>query len=318
MDKPLVAIRSLVYNHEPYLRDFFEGIVSQKTKFPFIAVVHDDCSTDGSAAIIREYADKYPEIIKPIYEEVNCYQNGMWPEANQKIFAAYGDAKYIAYCEGDDYWTDPLKLQKQVDILESNPDYSMCYTDYTNVNAAGELIVWSNREKNVNRSFTGDSFAELLKGNYIQTCTILYRKTITDDKEYQGRLDYELSLQCALKGKCVFIAEKMSNYRIQPTSIIHTQFAKIKAQSNEIWYRYVERYNSELESQRECIDHIKIMSTICYMLISKFLSAKYVGDKTENMQIKSLLKRYPTLYVYLPFGILKRIGNKVRKLIKNK
>ncbi|MBO4690507.1 MAG: glycosyltransferase [Paludibacteraceae bacterium] len=122
-NRPIVAIRTLVYNHEIYLRDYFEGIIMQQTSFPFIAVIHDDCSTDSSAKIIREYADKYPEIIKPIFEEQNCYQNGLWSEANKKMEDAYKNAKYIAYCEGDDYWTDPKKLQRQVDFLETHPEY---------------------------------------------------------------------------------------------------------------------------------------------------------------------------------------------------
>lgn len=123
-NKPLVAVYTLVYNHEPFLRDYFEGIIMQKTNFPFIAIVHDDCSTDGSAAIIREYAEKYPDIIKPIFEEINCYQNDLWERVEKKMEAAYKDAKYIAFCEGDDYWTDPLKLQRQVDFMESNSNYS--------------------------------------------------------------------------------------------------------------------------------------------------------------------------------------------------
>lgn len=123
-NRPIVAIRTLVYNHEAFLRDYFEGIIMQKTDFPFIAVIHDDCSTDGSAKIIREYAAKYPKIIKHIFEEQNCYQNGLWNEANKKMEEAYKDAKYIAYCEGDDYWTDPNKLQRQVDFLDAHPEYA--------------------------------------------------------------------------------------------------------------------------------------------------------------------------------------------------
>lgn len=123
-NRPIVAIRTLVYNHEAFLRDYFEGIIMQKTNFPFIAIVHDDCSTDESAKIIREYAAKYPKIIKPIFEEQNCYQNGLWNEANKKMEEAYKDAKYIAYCEGDDYWTDPNKLQRQVDFLDAHPEYA--------------------------------------------------------------------------------------------------------------------------------------------------------------------------------------------------
>lgn len=124
----LVAIRCTVYNHEPYLRDCLEGFVMQKTNFRFVAVVHDDASTDKSADIIREYAEKYPDIIKPIYEIENQYskQDGSLGRIMNAAIDATG-AKYIATCEGDDYWIDPCKLQKQVDFLENHPDFSICF-----------------------------------------------------------------------------------------------------------------------------------------------------------------------------------------------
>ena len=129
--KPLVAIHCLVYNHEPYLRDCFEGFVMQKTNFRFVAVVHEDCSTDNSAAIIREYAEKYPEIFRPIFETEN-----QWGKHDGSINTIMNDAidatgaKYVAMCEGDDYWIDPLKIQKQVDFLDLHPDVGMCFTDF--------------------------------------------------------------------------------------------------------------------------------------------------------------------------------------------
>lgn len=128
--KPLVAIHCLVYNHEPYLRDCFEGFVMQQTNFQFVAIVHDDSSTDGSAAIIREYEEKYPHIFKPIYETENQYskRDGSLERIMNEAIDGTG-AKYVAVCEGDDYWTDPLKLQKQVDFMEANPEYSLCLTN---------------------------------------------------------------------------------------------------------------------------------------------------------------------------------------------
>jgi len=126
----LVAIKCLVYNHESYLRECFEGFVMQKTNFRYVVVVHDDVSTDGSVAIIREYEEKYPEIFRPIYEQENqwCKQDGSLNRVVERALVET-NATYIALCEGDDYWTDPLKLQKQVDFLEAHPDYSMCFTN---------------------------------------------------------------------------------------------------------------------------------------------------------------------------------------------
>ena len=127
-DPIMVTIRCITYNHEPYIRQCLEGFVMQKTNFRFEAIVHDDASTDGTAAIIREYAEKYPDIIKPIYETENQFSKH--DGSLGRIMDAHMHGKYIAMCEGDDYWIDPLKLQKQVDFLEANPEYGMCYTNF--------------------------------------------------------------------------------------------------------------------------------------------------------------------------------------------
>lgn len=116
----IVSIRCTAYNHEKYIRDCLEGFIMQKTNFRFEAIVHDDASTDRTADIIREYATKYPDIIKPIYETENQYSKHDGSLSRIMTEACIG--KYIAFCEGDDYWTDPLKLQKQVDFLETHPD----------------------------------------------------------------------------------------------------------------------------------------------------------------------------------------------------
>lgn len=124
----MLSIWCITYNHEPYIRQCLDGFVMQNTNFRFEAIVHDDASTDGTAAIVREYAEKYPDIIKPILETDNQYSKG--DGSLDRIMGAACKGKYIAFCEGDDYWVDPLKLQKQVDFLESHPEYGMVFTDY--------------------------------------------------------------------------------------------------------------------------------------------------------------------------------------------
>lgn len=123
---PLVSIKCLVYNHEPYLRQCLDGFVMQKTNFAYEVIVHDDASTDNSANIIKEYAKKYPNIIKPIFESHNQFSEKNGSVGRIMNAALHPRAKYIAICEGDDYWTDPNKLQIQVDFLEKNKDYAFC------------------------------------------------------------------------------------------------------------------------------------------------------------------------------------------------
>lgn len=123
--QPLVSICCITYNHESYIRETIEGFLMQKTKFPIEVLIHDDESTDKAADIIREYENKYPDIIKPIYQFDNKYSKGISVSVTYNFPRARG--KYIAMCEGDDYWTDPSKLQKQVDFMEVNPDCSLCF-----------------------------------------------------------------------------------------------------------------------------------------------------------------------------------------------
>ena len=121
----LVSVCCITYNHKPYIRQCLDGFMMQKTTFPFEVLVHDDASTDGTADIIREYESKYPNIIKPIYQKENQYSKGIRISPTFQYPRAKG--KYIALCEGDDYWIDPYKLQKQVDFLEGHPEYGLCY-----------------------------------------------------------------------------------------------------------------------------------------------------------------------------------------------
>ena len=124
MDTPLVSIWTLAYLHAPFIRQCLEGILMQKTTFSFELIIHDDASTDETADIIREYETRYPDVIKAIYQSENQFTKG--GGVISKFVLPKTQGKYIAMCEGDDYWTDPLKLQKQVDFLETHPDYSMC------------------------------------------------------------------------------------------------------------------------------------------------------------------------------------------------
>ena len=222
-EQPKVIIRCLVYNHEPYLRDCLEGFVMQKTNFPFKAVVHDDCSTDGSAAIIREYAEKYPHIIEPIYETENQYSKRDGSLGRIMNEATLGRSPYIAYCEGDDYWIDPFKLQKQVDFLDTHKDYSMCFS-------ACEIV---KEREDLNVSFFGDTVesreytaTELLKTWMVPTASICIRESVANDKRllcFDRRKtcgDIFIILTAAHHGRVYAMDEKMVVYRVNPGSIM--------------------------------------------------------------------------------------------------
>ena len=170
----LVSIRCCTYNHESYIRQCLDGFVMQKTNFRFEAIVHDDASTDGTAAIIREYASRYPDIIKPIFEKENQYSKH--DGSLSRILNSHMRGKYIAMCEGDDYWTDPYKLQKQVDYMENHPECVIVHTGFYYLRKDKIAIAQRERER-VNKISDSKILFNILNGNNyrIQTCTTLYK-----------------------------------------------------------------------------------------------------------------------------------------------
>lgn len=228
----LVAIHCLVYNHEPYLRDCFEGFVKQETNFRFVAIVHDDCSTDGSAAIIREYAETYPEIIKPIYEIENQWRkhdNSLERIMNDAIDLT--EAKYVAMCEGDDYWTDPLKLQKQVDILEADETLMMCCTTCSVVDNHSQIIASVRQEPVVKDNKEGRyTIRDFFTDNHqYPTMSVVFRNTHKDEvrakfEHTQNKWlgDWTLWICLLIYGDMYFLNEVTCAYRVNPTSVTHT------------------------------------------------------------------------------------------------
>jgi glycosyltransferase involved in cell wall biosynthesis len=122
--KPLVSVHLLTYNHEKFIAQSIESAVNQQTNFPFEIVIGDDHSTDGTSEIVDKYAAQYPELIRVVRGKING-----GPQPNSIRILENSQGKYMAALEGDDYWIDTLKLQKQVDFMENNPDFSICFTN---------------------------------------------------------------------------------------------------------------------------------------------------------------------------------------------
>lgn len=208
----MVTIRCATYNHERFIRQCLEGFVMQRTNFRFEAVVHDDASTDGTAAIIREYAEKYPDIIKPIFETENQYSKH--DGSLRRIMNAHTHGKYVALCEGDDYWIDPYKLQKQVDFLESHPDYVMCSHQFDAFDETAKTLI-----KNSNPSFKGKTYdlGSLINGEwYYQPLTVMYRLDALDISHYDRykmTMDVVLFYEILKHGKGYCMPDVMAIYR---------------------------------------------------------------------------------------------------------
>lgn len=175
--EPLLSIVTITYNHELYIRKCIEGVLMQQVNFPIEFIIAEDCSTDGTLAVCKGYAEKYPDLIKLITSENNV---GAIVNERRAMKAAKG--KYIAFCEGDDYWTDPLKLQKQVDFLEENPEYSVTFHRCKHYNVVDDTIkddqcgfLFQNNEEGV------DVTVEMFFDKWItQPLTMVYRASMFD------------------------------------------------------------------------------------------------------------------------------------------
>lgn len=226
MEKPLVSICCITYNHEKYIRDALEGFVMQETNFPFEVLIHDDASTDRTADIIREYEKKYPDIIKPIYQKENQYSKGIKISATYNFPRAQG--KYIALCEGDDFWTDKKKLQIQTDFMEKNNDFVFCCHGRYNLDYFKKRYY---PEPFVNVPEDGIACAhEMALGKFMSyTQTFFFRndiyinikEKIERDTDNAPMGDLQLVFNFALVGKIKYFKKRMATYRRASGSVTH-------------------------------------------------------------------------------------------------
>ena len=220
----LVSISCITYNHVQYISQCLDGFLMQKTSFPFEVLIHDDCSTDGTVEIIKEYEEKYPDIIKPIYEEENQYQQGK-PSGSAVWNFPRARGKYIAICEGDDFWIDQFKLQKQVDILESNPDVTFVYTAFKTVDNNGAEIFRKFFDDCMKKSKSGYIVDSLLRGNFILTLTSCFRASVLTNKSCLSALegyslDYYYFMKSALQGPVIYLPDVTGAYRQNPEGAV--------------------------------------------------------------------------------------------------
>ena len=280
----ILTVRTTAYNHERYIRDCLEGIVMQKTNFRFEAVVHDDCSTDNTASIIREYAAKYPDIIKPIYEEENQYSKGVNSQMNTKM-NALTHGKYIAICEGDDYWTDPTKLQRQVDFLESHPEYSMCFHD-VEVKAEVGREWYDCFGKIEDREYKA---LELIRDWKVPTCSMVIRREVYEKRPVNSKFrmgDNVLVMTCLSNGKVWGMNRKMGVYRLNPGSWLDTHKGKRNC------YDFISHYKGMMEEFPLCRCQ-QMYNNIENKYFELMAILKKEGNQEEFERVKNDYLHYP-------------------------
>lgn len=240
MDTAMVAVHCSVYNHGRYLRKCLESLVEQRTDFRYVIVVNDDASTDDSADIIREYADRYPDLILPILHKENLFSQGI---SRTPFMFAKCDAKYIAICEGDDFWTDPDKLQKQVDYMETHPDYSLCvHASYCAHEDGSYFTEKFFRPYDTSRTIT---MQDIFGKWRFATNSMLYRRTARPEYvvPFRGDCsngDYALTVYLALHGKVYYIDELMSAYRVESVNSLNWKWRADKSKYIDARERFIQ------------------------------------------------------------------------------
>lgn len=301
----IVAIDCITYNHESYIRDCLEGFIMQKTNFKFVAIVHDDASIDGTAKIIKEYADKYPDIIKPIFEIENQYskRDGSIQRIMSDAINATG-AKYVAMCEGDDYWIDPYKLQKQVDFMEKHPECGFIGTK-CKIRRKNEIvdedIVYLNNPieiKGIYEYYDNVFEKYAMYGPPIRTVSLLYRTELLYNENPIG--DYTLQAILAYKSNLAFINEECCVYRVHDTGVSNAKDDKSKLAYTQ-WYIEQKLFlNNRFPT--EChFDQDELNDILLYLKLRIAIrDNRYKDAKIYKSQIKTY--KYKKKYMYKRFN----------------
>ena len=278
-----VSVLCATYNHEEYLHQTLDSFLNQKTDFPFEVLVNDDASTDGTGDIIREYAAKYPEIIRPFYQKENLYSRRI--NLYDVVFFPACRGEYIAVCEGDDYWNDPEKLQLQVNWLDAHPEYSACVH-----NSIGRF---TDQPDKVLFAQDGDRdipFEQVVQGmsHAYHTSSILARREFIlnppdyrDVAYHQGYFtDYAVGVRLGLAGKVRFLDRCMSVYRIgsNPSAWsrgVGQEYHKLKRfVSGEIAMLKTVKQHPLTEAQEAAIDQV---------LLEREYELLYIEGRVDEM-----------------------------------
>lgn len=318
-NEPKVSICCITYNHEPYIRDALNGFLMQETDFSFEVLVDDDCSKDHTQDIIREYQQKYPNIIKPLLRDKNV---GSMINFSENIKRANG--KYIAFCEGDDYWTDPLKIQKQVNFLEANIEFDVVYTDinfyYQETNTYKKNIF-----KHDKTHETMNFKEHLINKRYLAPPTWLFKKSILNltDVKFHTDGSFVMMLDFLYSYSVYFMNEATAVYRISQGSASRPNKPSAKYQYQkgvfQIQYDYLVRYKLDEETKKEILMNAYIslypLALRCkdYDFISEieqYMSSQYIPIK----HIKKYVHRYNQIQIVLDWIKKYSIARFLKKL----
>lgn len=295
-----VSIICCAYNQEEYIEKTLKSFLDQKTNFKYEVLIHDDASTDNTAQIIKKYENEYPNIIKAVYQKENQYSknNGVIYEIQNKRVRG----KYVALCEGDDYWTDKNKLQKQYDVLESYPEINIC------THAATVRYASSGKKKSTIEPSKKDrifSVEEVIAGGggFVATNSIFIRaSTYLNPPMFRkkNRFDYTLQIAGSLKGGMYYLKDNMSVYRLGSKASVTQAFNKDREKFIK-WHqkaiKALEEINKETDYKYQEVIRESILKREYLMLnfdreYTKMIKHPYFKKLNLKEKLKVYIKKF--------------------------
>ena len=323
MDNPLVSIVILTHNHEKFIQQALDGILMQKINFSDEIVIGEDFSSDRTREIICAYEKKYPDRIKVVTSEENI---GAINNLMRSINACNG--KYLAFCEGDDYWVDHLKLQKQTDFLEKNENYGMVHTDANHFDQKKQKLIKDFNKSNSINIPSGDIFSRLLKNFYfIKSATVMVRKElflnvfdfmVCHDNQWL-LTDLAIWLEVAANSKVKYFDETTATYRLLEESASRTKdwkkLLRFRLSVFDIRYYYWGKYSQDPDIKKK-LDRVYYNTMIsgafrlCDLAIAKN-AIKGMKERSVKVTIKQNIK-----YLFLLLIDLFPNKNKIMKILQ--
>lgn len=326
-NNPILSVHMVTYNHVRFINQAIDSVLSQKTNFEFELVIGEDCSTDGTREIVFDYARKYPEKIKLITSEFN-----VGPNANDKRTTLSCNGKYIAFCEGDDYWVDLYKIQKQIEFLETNPEFGLIHSDVNlYYEDSGRIIEQYNKHMGILIP-EGEVFDYLIVPLYqmfIKTVTVCYRKEIVDKYfdfnvvlEREWKLsDLPLWLDISKHSKVHYMHESTATYRLLNESASRSKNPLVLHEFHKSVFDVYKYYCKKYSVSNDIINKINIhynqsMLADAYCMNDKLLAQNSVDNlKKLNKRLSFKERLY---YVSTKNRIISRMINLIKRLLKRK
>lgn len=297
-----VSIICNTYNHEKYIRNALESFVAQKTNFDFEILVHDDASTDRTVEIVREYAEKYPALIKPIYQKENQHSQGIPVSTIYQYPRIKG--KYVAFCEGDDYWTKEDKLQKQFDILEKDFSCIMVSHNTKRISVDGNEIDFMIEDMLDGYVLPRDIIHKTKKNPHFSSLMCRSELLKEERPEFFKLTTGDNALRCwaLTKGKIYFINEVMSAYRVNTPNGWTNRMSKDHKkhiQYTQDVIKFLEKYDEYTNYiYRDCIKEEICHRRISIYKMEKDYKSAYRLSKTMELEKKEKIKLW--LLAYIP------------------